>query len=299
MISVIIPVYNDPQGLIDTLESLTYQETDREYEIVVVDNNSDDKTSEVIERFEEDYPDLVKGFEENEIQSSYAARNKGIENAEGDIICFLDADMWVDEDYLEEIASYFEENPEFGYIGCQVKIVDRSGTLPAKFNKLNGFPVEEYLETSDFVPTCCLSLRAEIFEKIGKFDQKLISGGDKEFGTRVANSNVKMRFLDKIVVYHPARSSLKSIGKKYFRIGRGTYQLESRYEDRFSDEGLEWSYLRNYFLTHKILGSSDMEKVMENIANVSLFEKSVLAVCSITYRVSHFAGYKYQEHFPR
>lgn len=297
MISVIIPVYNDPEGLTDTLESLVVQEVNQEYEIIVVDNNSDDKTSKVIGEFEKRHPDLVEGFEENKVQSSYAARNKGIENAEGDIICFLDADMWVDEDYLCKINSYFEENPQVGYAGCQVEIVDDSGTIPAKFDKFTGFPVEEYLDKNNFVPTCCLSVRGEIFEKVGKFDQNLISGGDKEFGGRVANSNIKMEFLHDVVVYHPARESLKSIGKKYFRIGRGTYQLESRYEDRFSDEGLSWSYLRYHFIDNRVIRSSEMEEVLENVDDVSFFEKSVLTICSITYRVSHFAGYKYQKHF--
>lgn len=72
-ISVIIPVYNDAEGLRDTLESLVDQEFDGDYEILPVDNNSADNTGEVIEEFERNYPKLVRGLEENEIQSSYAA----------------------------------------------------------------------------------------------------------------------------------------------------------------------------------------------------------------------------------
>lgn len=97
-ISIIIPVYNDPVGLTNTINSLVKQDFKGKYEILIVDNGSDDNTPEIIQKFEKKYSNLVEGFKENEIQSSYAARNKGIKKSRGEILVFIDADMWADRD---------------------------------------------------------------------------------------------------------------------------------------------------------------------------------------------------------
>lgn len=290
MISVIIPVYNDPEGLKDTLDSLVDQELDREYELLPVDNNSTDQTAEVIKDFEQRYPDLVNGLEENNVQSSYAARNKGIENAEGDIICFLDADMWVDTDYLSKISSYFEENPEVDYVGCQVEIVKQSDSLASKFDEVTGFQVKSYLDELGFVPTCCLSVRKEVFDEIGKFNQKLVSGGDKEFGRRVNSSNLGTEYLDSVRVYHPARTSVRDIASKYFRIGRGDRQLQANYNqilgenderDGFSGRG----YLPEF---------SIIQKKVENLRNKGVVLVPGFLFCYVVKQLSYYSGYLYE-----
>ena len=226
MISVIIPVYNDPEGLRDTLESLVDQNFEEYYEILPVDNNSTDNTGEVIQEFEREYPDLVRGLEENEIQSSYAARNKGIKGAEGDILCFLDADMWVESSYLSDIARYFERNPEVDYIGCNVELVSNKDSLASRYNLLSGFPVEDYIEGSNFAPTCCLAIRKNVFDEVGLFDDRLVSGGDMEFGERANQAGLKQEFAKGITLYHPTRDSLRSLLKKSFRVGKGHGQLD-------------------------------------------------------------------------
>jgi len=225
-VSVIVPVYNDPEDIQDTLESLVNQDFGGNYEILPVDNNSTDKTGEVIQEFEEEYPELVRGLEENEIQSSYAARNKGINEAEGDILCFLDADMWVEEKYLSKVVSYFEDSPQVDYIGCDVELVSNKDSLASRYNFLSGFPVEDYIEESNFAPTCCLAVRKSVFDTAGLFDDRLVSGGDMEFGERVKQTGLKQEYADGITLYHPTRGSLRSLLKKSFRVGKGHGQID-------------------------------------------------------------------------
>lgn len=233
-VSVIIPVYNDPEGLRDTLESLADQNFSGEYEVLSVDNNSTDNTGELIQEFEREYPELVKGLEENEIQSSYAARNKGIKEAEGEILCFLDADMWVEENYLSDVVNYFEESPEVDYVGCSVELVSRNDTLASRYNLLSGFPVEDYIEESNFAPTCCLAVRKNVFDEVGLFDDRLVSGGDMEFGERVKQAGLNQQFVEEITLYHPTRDSLWSLLKKSFRVGKGHGQIDV-YRPELSD----------------------------------------------------------------
>src|SRR3972149_7571598 len=87
LISVVIPVYNDPGGIVVTLKSILNQNYPPDLcEILVVDNNSSDDTPEIIEEFAKKYPGRIISLKETGIQSSYAARNKAIKESKGEII---------------------------------------------------------------------------------------------------------------------------------------------------------------------------------------------------------------------
>jgi len=228
-ISVIIPVYNDPDGLEDTLQSLVKQNYPQDsFEIIVADNGSTNSTPDVAREFLQQYPELIKIVIEDEIQSSYAARNKGVKVAKGDIIAFIDADMSVENDWLERISLSMKEN-DADYLACKVNIYSESNSVFAIYNQLSGFPLEEYINNRHFAPTCCLVVRKDIFDDIGHFDPNLISSGDYEFGNRVHSSDYKLYYDPDIVMKHPARSSYRQLMKKSFRIGRGFYQLSYHY----------------------------------------------------------------------
>jgi len=287
-ISVIIPVFNDPQGIKDTLSSLLNQNFEGEYEILPVDNNSNDLTSKVIQRYEEK-SNLIKGLQEIDIQSSYAARNKGIRKSEGDIICFLDADMWVNKDYLSKVYSYFEKQTDVDYIGCNVEIINNYETLTGYFNEKNGFPVENYMNNKNFSPTCCLSLRKEIFEDIGYFNKNIISGGDKAFGKRVSNSQFKMKYVDYITVYHPARGKITDFIDKYFRIGRGKYQ--KKIKGLKKSEDLE----KNFNIKKEIKAIFwKVQNILENRKNLEWRVKIIFFLFYLIKRGSMLAGYQYE-----
>lgn len=229
-ISVIVPVYNDPEGVRETLQSLIEQQNAPNYEIIVVNNDSTDETPGVIEEFEEKYLDLVFGYLETEIQSSYAARNAGIEHASGELLAFIDADVTVEETWTADVHEAFQ-NTDVDYLGCNVEmhIPNRKDTVWARYDVAMGLPVEHYLKSKQFAPTCALVVRRRVIKEVGVFDQTLVSGGDKELGKRVHNAGFQMSFAPEITVQHPARTSLESLLKKAMRIGRGQTQLWSRY----------------------------------------------------------------------
>jgi len=107
-ISVVVPVFNDPEGIKTTLESLLAQNYPPSlYEVIVVDNNSSDSTNLVVKEFEDRYPTRVKLLVERDIQGPSAARNKGISASRGEIIAFIDADMWADNNWLSSISNVF------------------------------------------------------------------------------------------------------------------------------------------------------------------------------------------------
>lgn len=232
ILSVIIPVYNDPKGIRMTLESLTDQtySTD-DYEILAVDNGSTDGTLEVIRSFAGFYHH-VNLLVEDEIQGSYAARNKGIRHAQGELISFVDADMTMEETWAESVVDSFKEH-EWDYMGCEIETyIEGEETLGAVYDHLlGGYPVGYYIEERNFTVTACLTVRRELFEEVGPFNAQITSHGDEEFGKRVAAAGFDQQFEPKITMYHPSRPTLRAWLKKQIRIGRGSIQLRTNHPD--------------------------------------------------------------------
>ncbi len=234
-ISVIVPVYNDPEGLSETLNSLVNQDfSHKDYEIIVVDNRSTDSTWITAEAFHKKYPDLIKIFKEESIQSPCAARNKGIRMAAADVLAFIDADMTADSNWLRDgLRDMEKEKSDYMFFRIENYSKSDKEGLISKYTRLKEFPQEEYVEVHKFGTMGSLFTRREIFNRFGYFDSRLISGGDKEFGNRLYEAGINFDFNKKITLWHPTRSTFKSIIKKAFRVGRGIGQLQRLYPDRY------------------------------------------------------------------
>ena len=222
VVSVISPVYNDPEGIQTTLGSLLNQSY-RNVEVLAIDNMSTDDTVDKINTLVSDHSNLLDSIQEADVQSSYAARNTGIEHASGDILLFLDADMWVPETWIEDMVDTLTSN-NYDYLGCNVDVVADQPYVWERYEQSFSFPVETYLEDKQFAPTCALAVRREVFEEVGLFDERLESGGDKEFGQRVHRAGFTQGYTGDITAYHPARDSWKALKSKALRIGRGRAQ---------------------------------------------------------------------------
>lgn len=124
-VSVVIPAYNFGAFLPETIRSVREQ-THPDVEIVVVDDGSTDETPEVLKRVEG--PDLRWRHTPNRGVS--AARNLGIELAEGDYVAFLDADdLWLPEK-LERQVRLLQDEPDIGFVFCDFVRFDKDGRYP-------------------------------------------------------------------------------------------------------------------------------------------------------------------------
>ena len=232
-VSVIIPAYNDEHGIRQTLTSLQQQDYPAgRWEVIVVDNNSTDKTGHVAHLILQDFLNAQSATETK--QSSYAARNAGIRISKGDILAFIDSDITVPHDWITKgVEDIIRENAD--YVGCSVEVYTTGNppSISEIYNQRTSFPVKQYMQDYGFAPTAALFVRKGVFENIGPFDERLVSGGDYEFGTRVRNAGLKMHYNDNNSVRHPARTSVKSILKKTTRIARGYVDLRMLYPERF------------------------------------------------------------------
>lgn len=226
-ISVIIPVYNDSAGLKDTLNSLVIQDFPREnYEIIVADNGSADNTLDVAKEYADKYPQLIKYVVEEKIQSSYAARNKGLSIASGDVIAFVDNECITDEKWLKTGMSYFASG--VATVAGQIKFTykNENPNFWEYYDSARKLNQKSYVMNVGFGATANLFVRKKIFNRYGLFRDDLISGGDYEFGQRITKRNEKIVYGKNAVVFHKARSNFKSILTKSHRVATGQKDLK-------------------------------------------------------------------------
>lgn len=107
-VSVVVPAYNEEKYIKNCLDSLSNQEK-KPFEIIVVDNNSKDKTAQIVKRYKN--VTLIK----EKRQGITNARNAGFEKAKGDIIARCDSDSRVPKDWIIEIEKAFENKKVVGY----------------------------------------------------------------------------------------------------------------------------------------------------------------------------------------
>ena len=125
-ISVIIPVYNTEEYILRWLNSIVSQ-TFKDYEIIIIDDGSKDKSSDIIKEFIKSHQDIAVNYIYQENAGQAAARNEGLKHAEGEYICFIDSDDYVDDEMFE--ALYSEAiNVSADIVVCDMKFAYDDGT---------------------------------------------------------------------------------------------------------------------------------------------------------------------------
>ena len=182
MISVIIPLYNKRLQVVNTLHTVLVQ-TWQDFEIVIVDDGSTDGSI-----------DVVKGIKDSRIRifrqanaGVSAARNRGIKEARGDLIAFLDADDEWKEDYLSTQMSLVEKYPQCDVFVTNYEFRNSKGKItPTVIRKLP-FNAEtgeltNYFEVASYShpPICSISImvRKSAILSVGGFPEGVKSGED-------------------------------------------------------------------------------------------------------------------------
>jgi len=197
-ISVIIPTYNSENFITKTLETL-YSQTYNNYEVIVSDDGSTDNTVGVVRSFFLKNPSRKKSLLINKHEGPGAARNKGIENASGDWISFLDSDDLWNDNKLERVVGYILENEDIDLV-CH-SLIDKDGSKeilmnPSKYfnNRIDPF-LSMYRENCLY--TSALTIKKNILYQAGLFDNRLPSSQDYDLWLRLGMINkIKMGFIE-------------------------------------------------------------------------------------------------------
>ena len=197
-ISVVIPTYNSENFIAKTLETL-YSQTYNNYEVIVSDDGSTDNTVSVVRSFFLQNSSRKKALLINKHEGPGAARNKGIENASGDWISFLDSDDLWNDNKLERVVGYILENKDIDLV-CH-SLIDKDGSKetlmnPSKYfnNRIDPF-LSMYRENCLY--TSALTIKKNILYQAGLFDNRLPSSQDYDLWLRLGMINkIKMGFIE-------------------------------------------------------------------------------------------------------
>jgi glycosyltransferase involved in cell wall biosynthesis len=181
-VSVIIPVYDGSEHLAECLESVLNQ-TWHDYEVIVVDDGSTDSSLSICQR----YPGVRIIQQENRGQS--AARNRGVREAKGEYIAFLDQD---DRWYPERLATQIpilKRNDKYGMVYSNVDRIDEKGNMVER-NFLDGVSLQpkrtimDCLAADMFILPGSVLIRKSIFDELGGFDERLSGYEDDDLFLR-------------------------------------------------------------------------------------------------------------------
>ncbi len=234
-ISVIVPVYNgeaDLPELLNCLQAQTYPANRVEY--LFVDNGSRDRTQTLLKTAIQEAASsgiTLRYLQENQIQSSYAARNTGIQAASGEIFAFTDADCRPQPDWLNSLISPLADSSVGVVVG---EIVAMPGkTLLEQHAERHNVLSQQHTLKHPFYPygqTANLAIRRQVFEQVGLFRPYLNTGGDADICWRIQQqSDWALHFAPTAIVRHRHRSTLKEYESQWRRYGRSNCYLHQLY----------------------------------------------------------------------
>jgi glycosyltransferase involved in cell wall biosynthesis len=219
-VSVIIPHFNDLEGLQTCLQLLENQTLDRrQFEVIVADNNS----SVGIEAVQLAVGHLATVIPAPE-QGAAAARNIGVAAAQADILAFIDSDCQPAADWLEQGLKAIAETEVIG--GCMAVITDQPDRLrPVEaFELVFAFNNAAYIKHESFSVTANLFVRRDSFDHVGGFRSGVSE--DKDWGQRASAIGYTVCYAKNAIVKHPARQDWAELVKKWKRLIREEYQLK-------------------------------------------------------------------------
>ncbi|MBI2996350.1 MAG: glycosyltransferase family 2 protein [Candidatus Melainabacteria bacterium] len=225
------------------------------WEIVIVDNNSNDNTKEVAYAFCEGSNLKVNYLFEPKIGLSNA-RNSGILASKGSLILFVDDDVLIPKEFISSVLFGVQEFPEFDIFGFRI-LPDWQENLKPPFwlifkkplnlpiNLIQSFlPIhdlgKEILQYPNRITKnpigACFLVKKGVFEKLGPFRDDLGAGQsgvceDTEFFWYAMINNFKILYWPYAALYHPVdpkRLTITYLHKWYFNLGRSLYLIKSK-----------------------------------------------------------------------
>ena len=221
-VSVIIPTYNRAKLIKRAVDSVLAQ-TYNDYEIIIIDDGSTDGTQDILK----DYHHSIRYiYKENEGIS--ATRNRGIKEAKGKYLAFLDSDDQWFPDKLAVQVNLMEKNHNLGIVCSKMNILNGKGEkIGTKPEQKTGKNFRELLEIGGDLPTSTVMARKECFDKVGVFDELLPPMEDFEMWVRIASQYDIYTVPDKVFALYYRHD--EQITSDKFKVYEGTVKLQKKF----------------------------------------------------------------------
>ncbi len=229
-ISIIIAIFNRKDELFELLNSLSHQ-TDKNFEVIIVDDGSKIALLPTVELFEEQ---LDIQFFRKDNSGPGLSRNYGAKRAKNDWLVFVDSDVIVERDYIENIKKNLTENPANAFGGADKahkgfnlmqKAISYSMTSVFTTGGIRG----NKNAVTKFQPRSFnMGVNKEIFLKVGGFSEMRI-GEDPDLSMTLWENGYTTKFYDNIGVYHKRRTDFGKFSKQVYQFGCARPILNQRH----------------------------------------------------------------------
>ncbi len=189
LVSVVIPVYNGEKFIRDAVENLLSQEYPALEILIINDGSTDDTDGEVKSVMQEPGVDIRYFWYGND--GPAFARNRGIRDASGDFIAFLDADDLYPAGNLKFLVEYMIDHPETDVVRGYAQMLkqdEETGLFKSYGNPAESYPA--YIGAALY--------RREVFRKVGLFDTSLKFAEDSDWYMRATELKINMQWLDRV-----------------------------------------------------------------------------------------------------
>jgi cellulose synthase/poly-beta-1,6-N-acetylglucosamine synthase-like glycosyltransferase len=228
-VSVVIPCFNEERYIGKVLGNLAGQYEAEQFEIVIVDGMSEDRTRDVVSKFVEENPSVRVRLVDNPARHIPAGLNRGIEEARGEIIVRMDAHSVPSPNYVRRCVELLDNGDaevcgmpwriEPGAKSLVARAIARAVAHPfgigdAKYRQAN-------LASSQFVDTVPFgAFSKSLWQQMNGFDERLLANEDYDFYYRVRSQGGRILLDASGYSSYYARATLKDLARQYFRYGR-------------------------------------------------------------------------------
>lgn len=228
-VSIVIPVYNGTRTIRQCLDAILQVDYPQDrYEVIVVDNNSDDGTPEMVRQ----YP--VKLTYETRLQGPHAATNTGLREVHGEIVVFTDSDCVPEKEWLRRLVAPFAD-PEVVAVGGQIEPYQPK-TRVERFLGYEIRPFNNCVEMAEGFPRSVLTgnaaYRTQAVMDAGMFNENLYTGSEVDLAWRVQwQTGKRVASARDAVVYHMFSSGIKRLFRHFKIYGYSEVLLATLYKD--------------------------------------------------------------------
>ena len=250
--SFIVPVYNTEKYLKKCLDSLVNQ-TYKDFEIIVVNDGSTDKSSSIISKYQKKYKNIIVIDKENEGLSM--ARNRGVQKSSGKYIIFVDSDDYVSNKLLEEVDKKIDDSDILRF---QIATEDEGYTKINEyheegFESMCGYDAFKYLSSYHFVePAWCYVIRKNYYIE-NKFSfKKGVYHEDFGLIPYVIYKARKVKSIDFIGYYYIQRNGSIMNNNDYKKTVKKAFDMLEQYKTMrlFAKNINRKNNLDDYFLSY-------------------------------------------------
>lgn len=217
LVSVIITTKNEEeviQELIASIKNQTYQN----FEIILVDNNSSDKTAEIAKMM--GVTVYAFGPERS------AQRNFGAKKSKGDDLLFLDADMELDEEVIEDCMKTIKRFPKVGALS----IPERSSAVTF-WEKVKSFERSFYNDTDDSSTDAARFFPKKVFMEVGGYDETITGPEDWDLSDNIRKKGYPIARIKARITHKERVLSLLDLAKKKFYYGLRVHRYLTKHKE--------------------------------------------------------------------